>query len=70
MPAFEAAGAKLYVLSYDEVDALADFKNAHGTTFAMLSDPDSEIIREFGILTPRLQRTITLGTAFRTRGCM
>ena len=32
MPAFEAAGAKLYVLSYDEVDALADFKNAHGTT--------------------------------------
>ena len=50
MPAFEAAGAKLYVLSYDEVDALADFKKAHGTTFVMLSDPDSEIIREFGIL--------------------
>ena len=50
MSAFEAAGAKLYVLSYDEVDALADFKNAHGTTFTMLSDPDSEIIRAFGIL--------------------
>ena len=50
MSAFEAAGAKLYVLSYDEVDALADFKNAHGTTFTMLSDTDSEIIRAFGIL--------------------
>ena len=50
MSAFEAAGAKLYVLSYDEVDALADFKNAHGTTFTMLSVPDSEIIRAFGIL--------------------
>ena len=50
MPAFEAAGAKLYVLSYDEIDALADFKSAHGTTFTMLSDPDSEIIRAFGIL--------------------
>ena len=50
MPEFEAAGVNLYVLSYDEVDALADFKKAHGTTFTMLSDPDSEIIRAFGIL--------------------
>ena len=50
MPDFEAAGAKLYVLSYDEADALADFKKAHGTTFTMLSDPDSEVIRSFGIL--------------------
>jgi hypothetical protein len=47
---FEAAGAKLYVLSYDEVDALADYKEAHGATFTMLSDPDSEVIRSFGIL--------------------
>ena len=50
MDDFEAAGAKLYVLSYDEVDALADYKNAHGATFTMLSDPDSEVIRSFGIL--------------------
>ena len=50
MPDFEAAGAKLYVLSYDEADALADFKKAHGTTFTMLSDPDSEVIRSIGFL--------------------
>ena len=50
MPEFNAAGAKLYVLSYDEVDALADFKEAHGATFTMLSDPNSEVIGSFGIL--------------------
>ena len=50
MPAFEDAGVKLYVLSYDEPDALADFRSAHEATFTMLSDPDSEVIRDFGIL--------------------
>tara|TARA_B100000953_G_scaffold2220_1_gene1914 strand:- start:751 stop:1605 length:855 start_codon:yes stop_codon:yes gene_type:complete len=50
MPGFEAAGAKLYVVSYDEADALADYKNAHGATFTMLSDPNSDVIRSFGIL--------------------
>lgn len=50
MADFEAAGAKLYVLSYDEVDALADYKKAHGATFTLLSDSDSDVIRSFGIL--------------------
>lgn len=50
MENFEAAGAKVYVLSYDEVDALADFKAAHEATFTMLSDPSSDVIRSFGIL--------------------
>jgi len=50
MADFEAAGAKLYVLSYDEVDALADYKKAHGATFTMLSDSDSDVIRSYGIL--------------------
>ena len=50
MPGVEAAGAKLYVVSYDEADALADYKNAHGATFTMLSDPNSDVIRSFGIL--------------------
>ncbi len=50
MAGFEAAGAKLYILSYDEADALADYKKAHGATFTMLSDPDSEVIQSFGIL--------------------
>ena len=50
MDKFADAGAKVYVLSYDEVDALADYKEAHGARFTMLSDPDSEVIRSFGIL--------------------
>ena len=50
MKAFEAAGIAVYALSYDEADALRDFGEAHGITFNLISDPDSEIIRSFGIL--------------------
>ena len=50
MDAYRAAGVRLYALSYDEPDALADYAAAHDTTFTMLSDPDSEVIRSFGIL--------------------
>ena len=50
MPRFEAAGVAVYALSYDEPDALRDFRDAHGITFTLLSDPQSEIIRAFGIL--------------------
>lgn len=50
MDAFRTAGVRLYALSYDEPDALGDYAKAHDTTFTMLSDPDSEVIRSFGIL--------------------
>jgi len=50
MPQFEAAGVAVYALSYDEPDALRDFRDAHGITFTLLSDPASEVIRAFGIL--------------------
>ncbi len=46
----QAVGAELYALSYDEPDALADFAAAHGITFPLLSDPESEVIEAFGIL--------------------
>lgn len=48
--AFEAAGAALYSLSYDEPDALADFRDAYDITYGLLADPDSHVIRQFGIL--------------------
>lgn len=47
---FDAAGIRVYALSYDEADALADFRNAHGITYTLLSDPDSKVIRAYGIL--------------------
>ncbi len=50
MQAYRDAGVKLYAVSYDEQDALADYAEAHQATFSLLSDPDSEIIEAFGIL--------------------
>ena len=50
MDAYREAGVRLYALSYDEPDALADYAAAHNITFTMLSDTDSEVIGSFGIL--------------------
>jgi peroxiredoxin len=50
MPKFEAAGIRLYAISYDDQEALADFVNNYNITYTMLSDPDSRVIREYGIL--------------------
>ena len=47
---FDAADIPVYALSYDEADALGDFRDAHGITYMLLSDPDSDVIRSFGIL--------------------
>ena len=44
------AGVRVYALSYDEADALRDFRQAYGTTYKFLSDSDSAVIRQFGIL--------------------
>jgi hypothetical protein len=33
-----------------DVDGFADFSAAHGITFSLLSDPDSQVIEAFGIL--------------------
>ncbi len=48
--AFARDGVALFAISYDEPDALAAFADTYGITFPLLSDPDSEIIRRFGIL--------------------
>lgn len=50
MDQFDAAGIALYALSYDEPDALSDFAAAHGITYKLLSDPDSKVIEDYGIL--------------------
>ena len=50
MTDFDAAGVRVYALSYDEADALRDFSEAHGITYTLLSDPDSRVIQSFGIL--------------------
>ena len=50
MPAFEALGIRVLALSYDEPDALKDFQDAYGITYTLLSDADSKVIRDYGIL--------------------
>lgn len=47
---FDAAKIAVYALSYDEADALRDFRDAHGISYTLLSDPESEVIKSFGIL--------------------
>ncbi len=50
LPRFEAAGIKLYAVSYDEPEALAAFAHAQGIGFPLLADSGSAVIRRFGIL--------------------
>lgn len=49
LPKFEAAGIKLYAVSYDEPAALAEFAAHHGITYPLLSDKGSKVIRSYGI---------------------
>ncbi len=49
LPRFQAAGIKLYAVSYDEADALAEFARHHGITYPLLSDRGSKVIDRYGI---------------------
>lgn len=50
MNAFDKAGIRVYALSYDEQEPLSDFADAYGISYTFLSDPNSDVIRQFGIL--------------------
>ncbi len=47
---FEAEGVNLAAISYDSVEILSSFAKRAGIGFPLLSDPDSAIIRAFGVL--------------------
>jgi len=46
----EEQGLGVAAISYDSVEVLADFAQRRGITFPLLSDNDSAVITEFGIL--------------------
>lgn len=48
--AFNAAGIKVYAVSYDSQAALKRFSDRHEITYDLLSDAGSLVIRRFGIL--------------------
>jgi hypothetical protein len=47
---FQKQGLGVAVITYDSVAILADFARRQHITLAMLSDPRSKIIRDFGVL--------------------
>ncbi len=57
---YAAAGLNVASISYDSVAVLRNFAARKGITYPMLSDPDSKIIRAFGIL----NETAEKGTPF------
>ncbi|MCX2982047.1 redoxin domain-containing protein [Halieaceae bacterium IMCC14734] len=53
---FQAAGVKLYAISYDRPDELAEFAAHHDINFPLLSDKGSRLIRQLGILNTHVTR--------------
>ena len=47
---FEERGVQIAAISYDSVEVLKTFADRAGVGFPLLSDPDSAIIRAFGVL--------------------
>jgi hypothetical protein len=47
---FAEQGLKVAAISYDSPAVLKDFADRHGIEFPLLADPDSTIIRTFGVL--------------------
>lgn len=56
LPRIKAQGYGLAAISYDSVAVLKSFADRRGITFPLLSDPESKIIREFGILNETAQK--------------
>lgn len=50
LPEFEAAGIRVFAVSYDPVEALAAFAEEQGITYPLLSDVEHEVIERYGIL--------------------
>lgn len=51
---FEAAGIKLFALSYDDQETLAEFAEHQGIPYTLLSDTGSTVIKQYGLLNEQL----------------
>ena len=52
---FQAEGIKLYTISYDDKEVLAEFSKNYGIEYPLLSDIDSKVIRAYGILNEQVR---------------
>ena len=50
----------MYAISYDDSEALIEFAEKQGIQFPLLSDIDSKVIRQFGILNEQVTRNDAL----------
>ena len=57
MESLRKQGLGVAAISYDSTAALKNFADRRHITFPLLSDPDSKIIRQFGILNEALKNT-------------
>ena len=54
---FEANGIKLYALSYDDQETLEEFGSHHQIPYSLLSDIDSAVIKQFGLLNTEVSKS-------------
>ena len=55
--AFEKKGVNVAAISFDSPELLRDFAQRRGLTMTLLSDPESKVIRAFGILNTSVAET-------------
>lgn len=53
---FEAHGIKLYAVSYDDQKTLKEFADAQSIPYPLLSDVDSEVIENYGVLNTEVSK--------------
>ena len=53
---FEANDIKLYAVSYDDQETLRDFTEGQSIPYPLLSDVDSAVIKQYGILNTQVSR--------------
>ena len=53
---FEAHGIKLYAVSYDDQETLKEFSEAQAIPYPLLSDIDSVVIKQYGILNTEVSK--------------
>jgi len=56
----ESLGVSVVAVLYDSPEDLARFKGKHQLTFLLMSDPDSTVIKDLGLLNDEME----LGTRF------
>jgi hypothetical protein len=61
LPGLREEGFGLAAISYDSTAVLENFAARRKITFPLLSDPESKIIRDFGILNEKIQQGMQAG---------